>query len=247
MLLVPGLQASDLGNVTRRGGLPFSTASTSASGTSAATGSSDEDSVRVPIINQLFTYACPTRAPGDQRKLHSVVGTLLSCPLQDSVRKKKEAEQRRMAGESPPFRTSYTELELTPALAKSDASSPLIYLLTPNQMLDNDYNLPSYIPPSNHHHIPGLDPKSLPSDLAELLSAHRVDGDFEIAPDSYTITRQSMSMNGAASKRSGAEEEWVETPQAVDSPTGGSYPVLAMDCEMVSLSSLSSDPTALVP
>jgi RNA exonuclease 1 len=56
---------------------------------------------RVPIIPKLFAYGCPTRAPGDSRKLHSVLSALLQAPLPEHMKKKRAAEQKRLLGEYP--------------------------------------------------------------------------------------------------------------------------------------------------
>lgn len=53
---------------------------------------------RVPIIPKLFSYGCPTRAPGDARKLHSAMGTLLQSPLPEKLKHKRAAEAKKMAG-----------------------------------------------------------------------------------------------------------------------------------------------------
>lgn len=55
---------------------------------------------QVPTITKLFMYGCPVRAPGDQRKLHSVMGTLLQSPLPEHLKKKRDAEAKRAAGGS---------------------------------------------------------------------------------------------------------------------------------------------------
>jgi RNA exonuclease 1 len=126
------------------------------------------------------------------------------------------------------------------ALAKSDASSPLIYLLTPNQMLDNDYRLPSYIKPSDIPIIPGMDLGSLPPDLAAVLrrTGGEVDGNGElgIAEESYAVN---PLRDTAKSKE--ADKGWVEIGEAVGMPENGMYPVLAIDCEMVGVGTTGSN------
>lgn len=53
---------------------------------------------RVSTISRLFMYGCPVRAPGDQRKLHSVMGTLLQSPLPEYLKRKRDADAKRMLG-----------------------------------------------------------------------------------------------------------------------------------------------------
>ena len=121
-----------------------------------------------------------------------------------------------------------------PAVARSDSASPLIYLLTPNQMLDNDYRLPSYISPSDTRTIPGLDRKKIHADLATVLDHREGGGEIGAQPESYSMPGR----NGATGPdglpiKKNDDDEWVETPRAESSPPGGLYPILAMDCEMV--------------
>lgn len=125
--------------------------------------------------------------------------------------------------------------ELTTAAAKSDSASPLIYLLTPSQMLDNDYRLPSYIDPSSDVRvIPGLDSSALGPELSALLKHKEDHGDMTSVPVTYSMSsRNGEKKNGL---KSGDEGSWVETAEATSPPPGSdhaAYPILAMDCEMV--------------
>lgn len=56
---------------------------------------------RVQSIKKLFSYGCPTRAPGDNRKMHSVVSGLLRGPLTEKEKKRREKEAKTMQGELP--------------------------------------------------------------------------------------------------------------------------------------------------
>jgi RNA exonuclease 1 len=53
---------------------------------------------KLPALSQMFTYGVPTRAPGDSKRLFSVMTTLLNSPLPEGLRKKKEEEGRKLAG-----------------------------------------------------------------------------------------------------------------------------------------------------
>ncbi|OCF37620.1 hypothetical protein I316_00747 [Kwoniella heveanensis BCC8398] len=125
LLFVPGLLPVHLGleQVPMVSSMPFSTTPSSSE---TSTPASAVAAARVPIIPKLFTYACPTRAPGDDRKLHSVLNTLLMSPMPEALKKKKEQESRDLA-----------------ELARADNTPPFLYLLSPHQMIDNDYALPS--------------------------------------------------------------------------------------------------------
>ncbi|WVR04385.1 hypothetical protein IAU60_001387 [Kwoniella sp. DSM 27419] len=207
LLFVPGLLPAHLGleQPSIASSMPFST--------SPAEGSTSAGTARVPTVPKLFTYACPTRAPGDDRRLHSVLNTLLMSPIPDSIKKKKEQEQKQLA-----------------EIARSDNSPPFLYLLSSHQMIDNDYSLPSYVPMSDTPYIPGLDISSLPPSLAAALSGPSGAGDVHL---DVGLGGSSTSMNGNRGKRNRRDDPWVETAQAIGPPSDGRYPVLAMDCEMV--------------
>ncbi|KAH9965648.1 hypothetical protein BJV74DRAFT_869879 [Russula compacta] len=79
----------------------------------------------IPFIVRTFSHACPTRAPGDTNRMHSVLNTFFQAPV--SGEEKKRRLQERIAAE----RT-----------AKKD---PTQYLLTIEQMIENDYPVPSYL------------------------------------------------------------------------------------------------------
>jgi len=95
VLLAPGLLPSHLGLPTLPpiASLPFQTTP------SALAANDGLPPARVPIIPKLFTYGCPTRAPGDSRKLHSVLSALLQAPLPEHIKKKRAAEAQRVSGE----------------------------------------------------------------------------------------------------------------------------------------------------
>nr|XP_019008804.1 uncharacterized protein I206_06488 [Kwoniella pini CBS 10737]OCF47585.1 hypothetical protein I206_06488 [Kwoniella pini CBS 10737] len=144
VLFVPGLLPNHLGldQIPTISCMPFLTKPSDPSSSSSA---------KVPIIPKLFTYACPTKAPGDDRKLHSVLNTLLMSPIPDALKKQKQEEAKQLAA------------------ATSSDVPPFLYLLTPHQMIDNDYPLPSYISPSDTPIIPGLDLSTLPESLSAAL------------------------------------------------------------------------------
>lgn len=50
---------------------------------------------KVPAIASLFTYGCPTRAPGDKLRMHSAINQLLMCPIQEHIKRKREAEREK--------------------------------------------------------------------------------------------------------------------------------------------------------
>ena len=50
----------------------------------------------VPFIARTFSHACPTRAPGDTNRMHSVLNTFFQAPV--SGEEKKRRLQERVAG-----------------------------------------------------------------------------------------------------------------------------------------------------
>lgn len=122
------------------------------------------------------------------------------------------------------------------AVARAESASPLTYLLTPNQMLDNDYRLPSYIAPSDTRCIPGLDRGKLRPELASLLDHGENGAEMGALPDSYSMTKNGTDGVLEGIKKQD-ETDWVETAEATEPPSGGLdglYPIMALDCEMVS-------------
>jgi hypothetical protein len=103
-----------------------------------------------------------------------------------------------------------------------------MYLLDPNRMLDNDYRLPSYIEASSTPIIPGVNIATLPEALRELLTKQRD------VPEFTEEEAMNGSGGGYPSKFTAGDDGWIETPEATGPPSSGVYPVLSIDCEMVS-------------
>ncbi|KAF8971279.1 hypothetical protein BDZ97DRAFT_1914265 [Flammula alnicola] len=86
---------------------------------------SDLDSAaNIPFIASTFSHACPTRAPGDQTRMHSVLSSFFTGPVSG------EEKKRRL--------TQRVQSEIN----KSD---PTQYLLSLEQMIENEYPIPSYL------------------------------------------------------------------------------------------------------
>lgn len=154
--------------------------------------------------------------------MFSVMSTLLNAPLPDAIRRKKEEEDRRIAGELFPS-LSGVQADIL-GLAKKDDSPPFLYLLTPNQMIENDYRLPSYISPGERVIIPGLKESDLPEALQKPGGAENDKGTDDLVDPPKVQTGKAV-VNGSSG--------WPETTEATGPPEGGRYPVLAIDCEMV--------------
>jgi RNA exonuclease 1 len=81
---------------------------------------------KLPIFQQLFSHYCPTRAPGDTRKLHSVSQTLLHAPMSAGDKRIREAERARLAEQA------------------SGSDDPSLYLLPVEEFAEQGYILPTY-------------------------------------------------------------------------------------------------------
>ncbi|KAI0092376.1 ribonuclease H-like protein [Irpex rosettiformis] len=79
----------------------------------------------VPFIGKTFSHACPTRAPGDQTRMHSVLSAFFQTPVSGDEKKRRMLE--RVTSE------------------RAQEKTPMRYLLTQEQMIENDYPVPSYI------------------------------------------------------------------------------------------------------
>ncbi|KAG8214189.1 hypothetical protein J3R82DRAFT_10978 [Butyriboletus roseoflavus] len=78
-----------------------------------------------PFIASTFSHACPTRAPGDHTRMYSVLGAFFQGPL--SGEEKKRRIEARIASE------------------RAFDKDPSLYLLSLQQMIENDYPIPSYM------------------------------------------------------------------------------------------------------
>ncbi|KAJ3502908.1 hypothetical protein NLJ89_g8673 [Agrocybe chaxingu] len=78
----------------------------------------------IPFIATTFSHACPTRAPGDQTRMHSVLSSFFTGPV-SGEEKKRRLTQR--------------------VQSESNKSDPTQYLLKLEQMLENEYPIPSYM------------------------------------------------------------------------------------------------------
>jgi RNA exonuclease 1 len=215
LLLIPGLLPAHLGlELPTETHQPFPTSPIHPN-------TSDAKVSRVPYLTKMFAYGVPVRAPGDNRRMFSVMSTLLNAPLSEAARSKKDEEAKRIAGEFPGSVGSEIVDEVE--MAKSDDSPPFLYLLTPNQMKENDYRLPGYLSAGERIVVPG-------TKLADLSGLAKLGGvENGNARDDLLET----SKGKAKAKEAVIPTGWAETPEATGPPADGKYPILAIDCEMV--------------
>ncbi|EPS94830.1 hypothetical protein FOMPIDRAFT_58761 [Fomitopsis schrenkii] len=88
-------------------------------------GPAEGSSSGLPFIRRTFSHACPTRAPGDQTRMHSVLNSFFQGPVSGEEKKKRIIERV----------TSERAWEKT----------PMRYILSTEQMIENDYPVPSYV------------------------------------------------------------------------------------------------------
>lgn len=104
----------------------------------------------LPSLHTLFSHACPSRAPGDQYKLHSVLHEFLQTPLLAEEKTKQKKDRTQSALDLSPL-LLYTHSLTFPYVAEQKstafANDPSAFLLAPSDMLSNNYRLPSYVEP----------------------------------------------------------------------------------------------------
>lgn len=115
-LLIQGIIPADLG-------LPNEAADTLPQALNASV---TKSASKLPIFQKLFSHYCPTRAPGDPKKLHSVVQTLLNCQIPQAEREKKLAAKLKASESS------------------QNSHDPAVYLLSPDVFEENGYIMPDY-------------------------------------------------------------------------------------------------------
>ncbi|KAJ7213036.1 ribonuclease H [Mycena pura] len=77
----------------------------------------------LPFIASTFSHACPTRAPGDQTRMHSILTAFFQSPITQAELKKRALDNSQRTSEKDPAQ----------------------YLLTLEQMVENEYPIPSYM------------------------------------------------------------------------------------------------------
>ncbi|KAK7001317.1 ribonuclease H [Favolaschia claudopus] len=118
-LLIPGLTLELLGLP------PLPTSATSNPNIPIAIPLPTPDSPpSLPFIASTFSHACPTRAPGDQTRMHSILAAFFQGPITASELKKRLTAQNS---------------------ERTREKDPAQYLLTLEQMLENEYPIPSYM------------------------------------------------------------------------------------------------------
>ncbi|GAA5902806.1 hypothetical protein JCM5296_002887 [Sporobolomyces johnsonii] len=115
-VMIPGILSPDLGvaQPSLSTNIPFSLGAIPGSGLTS----------KLPVFQQLFSHACPTKAPGEKNKMHSCYQNFTTCPLTSGEKDRRE-KARKERGQ----------------LQRTD--DPSVYLLSREQMLEQAYPVPS--------------------------------------------------------------------------------------------------------
>ncbi|KAF8905308.1 hypothetical protein CPB85DRAFT_1315585 [Mucidula mucida] len=133
----------------------------------------------VPFIASTFSHACPTRAPGDQSRMHSILNSFFTIPLSTTEKTKRDA---------------MTKIVLS--AERQHRGGPSQYLLTLEQMIENDYPIPSYMAdvfqkPEGWLETPE-EPKDMVRDPNQERKIYAIDCEMCITEDGKELTRISM-------------------------------------------------------
>ncbi|KAI0043270.1 ribonuclease H [Auriscalpium vulgare] len=139
VVLVPGLTSTVLSlpplptSATANPNLPLAIPLPSTSAPPSSASGDDDDRTEeaaaqlggVPFIARTFSHACPTRAPGESTRMHSVLSTFFHGPVSGEEKKRRVTE--RIASE------------------RTVQKDPVHYVLSVEQMIENEYPIPSYM------------------------------------------------------------------------------------------------------
>jgi RNA exonuclease 1 len=145
---------------------------------------------KLPFLSR-FMHACPTRAPGDRNRMHSVMSAFVSVPVSGEEKKRRMEERIRRAcyfhfhsgifiGRT--LMNNSTEEQTT----KGD---PSMYTLSLDQMIDDEYPIPSYMLPMNS------EARALPEGWIETLNVppRRTLGERKKPPKVYALDCEMVS------------------------------------------------------
>ncbi|GAA5998067.1 RNA exonuclease [Rhodotorula paludigena] len=117
-VMIPGICTPDLGvaQPAVSTNLPF-----------ALTPAPPDLASKLPVMQGLFSHACPTKAPGERNRMHSAYQAFTTCPLTGAEKDRREKARKERG-----------QLQRT--------SDPSVYLLNREQMAEQAYPTPSPLP-----------------------------------------------------------------------------------------------------
>ncbi|KAJ8594443.1 ribonuclease H-like protein [Rhizopogon salebrosus TDB-379] len=119
-LLIPGILPSTLALP------PLPTSATSNPNVPLSIPLPPESNTPIPFIANTYSHACPTRAPGDQTRMYSVLSEFFQCQVTGEERARRQAMRACMP-------------------QRAFDNMPSLYLLSLKEMIENDYPIPSYM------------------------------------------------------------------------------------------------------
>ncbi|KAG1889870.1 hypothetical protein F4604DRAFT_1876618 [Suillus subluteus] len=119
----------------------------------------------IPGILPSTFHACPTRAPGDQTRMYSVLSEFFQCQVTPQEKAKRQAQRA----------------SITPAL----------YMLTLKEMIENEYPVPSYMADVFEKEVSEESLLLLPADKLES-KIYAIDCEMCLTEDGKELTRVCM-------------------------------------------------------
>lgn len=168
---------------------------------------------KLPIIHQLFTHACLIRAPGDSKRMHSALGTFMSCPLDPKEKERRERERASGAQKKP---------------ADGERTDVRTYVVTRQDMEDHDYPLPLL-----QH--PELEVSSEVEDAGEVIQRGAPLPPKQEQPSEPSATEKAATYKETYGAKTDTSSglDWVEIAPLSPGTLRKPVKVYAIDCEMV--------------
>ena len=99
----------------------------------------------LPFVASTFSHACPTRAPGDKTHLHSVYGAFFQGPMNAAEKARRMMRENCRSHDTSHSLHHPTFLHFPTLVEHPMGQHPARYTLSPEQMIENDYPMPSYM------------------------------------------------------------------------------------------------------
>jgi RNA exonuclease 1 len=169
---------------------------------------------RLPIIHQLFTHAALVRAPGDSKRMHSALGTFMSCPLDAKEKERRDRERASGAQKK---------------AADGERTDVRTYVVTRQDMEDHDYPLPLLTHPELE--VGG----EVVEDAGEVISRDAPRPPKEDATADTQASERAATYKETYGSKTGTESglDWVEIASLSPATLRRPVKVFAIDCEMV--------------